>query len=87
MDQDAHRTSARVTAIQAAVVGIGAGLMLNALVSTLVLRGESIDPEQAPPATCKERKPAEDAGAPEPGPPALSEVRWTLDGVQARSRS
>jgi hypothetical protein len=87
MNHEAHRAPAWGTAIQAAVVGIAAGLMLNALVSTLVLRGESIDPGQAPPATCKERQPVEDAGAPEPGPPALSEVRWTLDGFQARGPS
>lgn len=67
MNQASHRTPVWVAAIQAVVVGIAAGLMLNALVSTLALSGESLDPVQPPPATCKERKPAKDGGAPEPG--------------------
>lgn len=80
------KTPAWVTAIQAGILGIVAGLALNALVSTLVLRGESLEPGPAPPpATCNKQAPTRDTTAPKPGPPALGQMGWALDGLPSRS--
>jgi hypothetical protein len=50
-------------ALQAAVVGVAAGLVLHLLLSLVVLQGKELWSRPAP-AACKKNNPARDAGAP-----------------------
>jgi hypothetical protein len=76
-----------ITVLQAGVIGLVAGLALNALLSMVVLRGEGMTPRQASPKQCRKHAPARDAVAPPAKTPAastMSGVRWVVVGVQAR---
>lgn len=70
--------------LQAAAIGLVAGLALNALFSIVSVHGQSL-PQQTP-KECKKRAPAKDAVAPAPTArtPTLSSVTWVFEGLQAR---
>jgi hypothetical protein len=70
-----------VRILQALVIGIVAGLALNALLSMVVLQGEGMDGSQ--PKQCKKAAPAKDASTPPPGGSVLSQYRWSFEGIQA----
>src|SRR5688572_16933710 len=53
-----------VRALQAAVVGVAAGLVLHLLLSMVVLQGKELWSRPAAPAACKKSNPARDAGQP-----------------------
>jgi hypothetical protein len=53
-----------VRALEAAIVGIAAGLALHLLLSLVVLQGKELWPRPAAPATCKKSAPARETGAP-----------------------
>jgi hypothetical protein len=72
-----------VRILQAAVIGVVAGLALNAIVSMVALHGESLTPKHASPKQCKKQAPANDAASPKVNAPTISGVRWKVDGVQA----
>ena len=64
-----------VRALQAAVVGIAAGLALHLLLSLVVLQGKELWSRPAAPATCKKSAPARDTGTPANRPtPSVSVV-------------
>jgi len=70
-----------VRVLQALVIGIVAGLALNALLSMVVLQGEALDGSK--PKQCRKTAPAHDASTPAPGGSVLSQYRWTFEGLQA----
>jgi len=53
-----------VRALQAAIVGVAAGLALHLLLSLVVLHGKELWSRPAAPATCKKSAPARETGAP-----------------------
>ena len=53
-----------VRALQAAVVGVAAGLVLHMLLSLVVLQGKELWSRPEAPAACKKNNPARDAGTP-----------------------
>jgi hypothetical protein len=53
-----------VRALQAAVVGVAAGLALHMLLSMVVLQGKELWSRPATPTACKKSNPAKDAGTP-----------------------
>jgi hypothetical protein len=63
--------------LQAGVLGVVAGLALNALFAMATVEGQGIGPNPAPKA-CKKKAPAKDAVAPAPDGPTLSSVTWTF---------
>jgi uncharacterized protein YggE len=72
--QAAARTPAWVTATQAAILGIVAGLALNALVS-IVVQGKEQAPVRPAHSECQKRNPARDASTPSrSGSPRISAV-------------
>jgi hypothetical protein len=66
-----------VRVLQAAIVGIIAGLALHVLLSMVVLQGREILPRLTAPAQCKKSAPAHDAGSGAQKAPAVSSLRWT----------
>ena len=65
-----------VRALQAAIVGIAAGLVLHLLLSLVVLHGHELWSRPPAPATCKKSAPARESGAPANRPtPSVSVVR------------
>ncbi len=63
-----------VRALQAAVVGVAAGLALHLLLSLVVLQGKDLA-RPTPPATCKKSHPARETGGPgQRGTPSVSTV-------------
>ena len=62
--------------LQAAIVGIVAGLALHVLLS-MVVQGKEILPRLTAPTQCKKSSPARDAAAPAQKAPAVSSLRWT----------
>lgn len=66
-----------VRILQAAIVGVVAGLALHVLLSMLVLQGKEILPRLTAPAQCKKSNPARDAERPAGKTPAVSSLRWT----------
>lgn len=73
-----------IRALQAGVIGVVAGLALNALVSMVVVRGESLADQQPKPQhkQCKKSSPAKkDTAAPQRNTPTLSSVTWSIEGV------
>lgn len=55
--------------LQAALIGLVAGLALHLLFSMVVLQGEGLGHERSAPSQCKKSSPARDAGTPaKPGP-------------------
>jgi hypothetical protein len=63
--------------LQAGVLGVVAGLALNALFAMTAVEGQGMDAKPAPKA-CKKKAPAKDAVAPAPDGPSLSSVTWTF---------
>jgi hypothetical protein len=53
-----------VRALQAAVVGIAAGLAIHMLLSLVVLQGKELWSRPTAPAACKKNNPAKDSGTP-----------------------
>ena len=53
-----------VRALQAAVVGIAAGLVLHMLLSLVVVQGKELWSRPAAPAACKKNNPAKETGTP-----------------------
>lgn len=53
-----------VRALQAAVVGVAAGLVLHMLLSLVVVQGKELWSRPEAPAACKKNNPARDAGTP-----------------------
>jgi hypothetical protein len=53
-----------VRALQAAVVGVAAGLVLHMLLSLVVVQGKELWSKPQAPAACKKSNPARDAGTP-----------------------
>ena len=53
-----------VRALQAAIVGVAAGLALHLLLSLVVLQGKELWSRPAAPATCKKSAPARETGTP-----------------------
>jgi hypothetical protein len=74
-----------VRMLQAVVIGLVAGLALNALLSMVTVHGEAMDGSK--PKQCKKAPPAHDASAPAPGGSTLSRYEWTFEGLQASGRS
>jgi hypothetical protein len=71
-----------IRALQAAVIGVVAGLALNALLSMVTVSGESLADQQPKPQQkqCKKSSPAKkDTAAPQRNRPAMSEVTWSID--------
>lgn len=69
-----------VKALQAAVIGVVSGIVLNAVLSMAVLNGESIDgTKRNEPKTkaCKKHAPSKDAVAPPINAPAFGNARVT----------
>jgi hypothetical protein len=69
-----------VRALQAAVIGVVSGIVLNAILSMGVLQGEAIDGtkrNEPKTKTCKKHAPSKDAGAPPINVPSVGAVRWT----------
>ncbi len=73
-----------VRILQAAAIGLVAGLALHAIFSLVVLQGEGIGPHRAGPSECKKNPPSRDDVAPPADGTATSEVRWILEGIQVR---
>jgi hypothetical protein len=70
-------------ALQAALIGIAAGLALHAIFSVVVLQGESGGQGRAAPSQCKKSSPARDAVAPGvavPGVRGAGYIPRALDG-------
>jgi hypothetical protein len=66
--------------LQAAVIGIVAGLALNAIVSNVVVQGEGLSPKKAAPSACKKSAPSRDAASPGTrSTPTISSLRRGLD--------
>jgi hypothetical protein len=61
-------------ALQAAVIGILAGFVLNAILSMVVLQGRGIGSADTPASECRRARPARDAATPATGP-AVGSVR------------
>jgi hypothetical protein len=59
-------------AAQAALIGVGAGLALHALVSFVVVHGEGQGTKPPAPTQCKKANPARDAAAPPASTPRIS---------------
>ena len=55
-----------VRALQAAIVGIAAGLVLHMLLSLVVLQGQGLRSGSPGPAECKKSSPARETGVPAP---------------------
>ena len=72
-----------IRVLQAAAIGLVAGLALNALLS-LTLQGEGLGRRQTEPKTCKKQAPAKDAVAPPTRTPAVSSVTWVFEGLLAK---
>jgi hypothetical protein len=72
-----------VKILQAAIIGVVAGLALNALLSTVSARGDELSVPRGTPKQCKKQPPARDAVAPRPTTPSVGAVRWTLEGQSA----
>jgi hypothetical protein len=53
-----------VRALQAAVVGLAAGLVLHMLLSLVVVQGKELWSRPAAPAACKKSNPAKETGTP-----------------------
>ena len=53
-----------VRALQAAVVGVAAGLALHLLLSMVALQGKELGSRPAAPTACKKNSPAKDTGTP-----------------------
>ncbi len=70
--------------LQAAGIGLVAGLALNALLSMVTLQGEGLAPTPTAPKECKKQAPAKDAVAPILDTPTLSGVTWTFEGLLAQ---
>jgi hypothetical protein len=72
-----------VRVLQAAAIGLIAGLALNALVSIVSVHGEGLPPQM--PKECQKRQPEpdKDAGTPASAP-TLGLANWTFEGLQAR---
>jgi hypothetical protein len=69
-----------VRALQAAAFGIGAGLLLSLILSSVVLQGSATGVNEAPASECRRARPVRDAGTPpaaqpgdqSPGPRVVS---------------
>jgi hypothetical protein len=73
-----------VRALQAAVIGVVSGIVLNAILSMAVLKGEAIDgTKRNEPKTkaCKKHAPTKDAGAPPINAPTIGGVRWAFSAT------
>jgi hypothetical protein len=82
-DTPAEQMPTWVKVLQAAILGVVAGLALNALLSAVGVRGEELSiPKDATPKQCKKQPPPRDAVAPQPGP-SVGSVRWSLEGQTA----
>jgi hypothetical protein len=64
--------------LQATIIGVVAGVALNAILSMVVVQGGGFDTPQDAPKTCKKRVPAKDAGV-LPDHPAMSGLTWRID--------
>jgi hypothetical protein len=73
-DDVADFTPTWLRVFQAAVIGVAAGLALNALVSVVTVQGQGVEPKPTAPNACKKQAPPKDAVAPTPGGPTLSSV-------------
>jgi hypothetical protein len=72
-----------VRVLQAAVIGVGAGLALNAILSLVPLQGEGLTPKHTAPKECKKQGPSKDAATPRSNAPTVGAVTWTVEGLQA----
>jgi hypothetical protein len=70
-----------VRMLQAVVIGLVAGLALNALLSMFVVHGEAVDGSK--PKQCRKAAPAHDASRPAPNAPIIGRYRWSFEGTQA----
>jgi hypothetical protein len=73
-----------VRALQAAVIGVFAGLALNAIMSLVPLQGEGLAPKHTAPKECKKQGPSKDAATPRSDAPTVGAVTWSVEGLQAR---
>ena len=60
------------TALQAALIGLVAGLALHAIVSIVVLQARDAAPAHSGPRECKKSSPARDAATPRGDRPAIA---------------
>ena len=63
-----------VRVLQAALVGLVAGLALHVLFSMVVLKGEGLGQSRSAPSQCKKSSPSRDAAAPRGAAPKASGV-------------
>ena len=63
-----------VRVLQAALIGIVAGLALHAILSVVVLQGDGGGRSRSAPSQCKKGAPSRDAGAPASSAPRVSGV-------------
>jgi hypothetical protein len=74
-----------VRVLQAALIGVIAGLALHAILSVVVLQGKGLgDPARRAPAECKKAAPARDAVQPTLDGAPSSGIPWVIEGQQAR---
>ena len=64
--------------LQAALIGLFAGLALHLLFSMVVLQGKGLGHERAAPSQCKKSSPARDAGT--PAKPGSVAHRFSIQG-------
>jgi hypothetical protein len=72
-----------IRALQAAVIGVFAGLALNAILSLVPLQGQGLTPKREAPKECKKQGPSKDAVSPRSSAPTVGAVTWTVEGLQA----
>ena len=67
-----ERAPTWLRAAQAALIGVGAGLALHALVSFVVVHGEGQGAKPSPPTQCKKANPARETATPPAAAPRIS---------------
>ena len=68
----------------AAVIGVVSGIVLNAVLSMAVLKGEAVDatkPAEPKTKACKKHAPSKDAVAPPISAPSVGAARWTFSAT------
>ena len=69
-----------VRILQAAIIGLVAGLALHALLSMVVLQGKGLSDKRSTPTQCKKSNPNREAGTPAKSAPRISRVMWKIEG-------
>ena len=77
------RTPTWLTALQAALIGVVAGLAVHAILSIVVLQAGDGAPAHSGPKECRKASPSRDSVTPRVEGPAVSHLHWTIVGVRA----